>query len=94
MTVQSAPNDFPFCCKRFSDLLAYALRTLPCCKPDKGKAWGPLGRSLPEAFARLQRLEPGAMAGVTLPKLAQVLMATGVQKGHTHYGNRYRVAEI
>ena len=50
--------------------------------------------SLPEIFARLRRLEPGAMAGVTLPKLAQVLMATGVQKGHTHYGNRYRVAEI
>ncbi len=55
---------------------------------------GAVGAPLPEAFARLQRLEPGAMAGVTLPKLAQVLMATGVQKGHTHYGNRYRVAEI
>ena len=50
--------------------------------------------SLPEIFARLRRLEPGAMAGVTLPKLAQALVAAGVQKIHTHYGNRYRVAEI
>ena len=50
--------------------------------------------SLPEIFARLRRLEPGAMAGVTLPKLAQALVAAGVQKVHTHYGNRYRVAEI
>ena len=49
--------------------------------------------SLPEIFARLRRLEPGAMAGVTLPKLAQALVAAGVQKVHTHYGNRYRVAE-
>ena len=49
--------------------------------------------SLPEIFARLRRLEPGAMAGVTLPKLAQALVAAGVQKIHTHYGNRYRVAE-
>ena len=49
--------------------------------------------SLPEIFARLRRLEPGAMAGVTLPKLAQALVAVGVQKVHTHYGNRYRVAE-
>ena len=46
-----------------------------------------------EIFARLRRLEPGAMAGVTLPKLAQALVAAGVQKVHTHYGNRYRVAE-
>ena len=50
--------------------------------------------SLPEIFARLRRLEPGAMAGITLPKLAQALVAAGVQKIHTHYGNRYRVAEI
>ena len=50
--------------------------------------------SLPEIFARLRRLEPGAMAGITLPKLAQALVAAGVQKVHTHYGNRYRVAEI
>ena len=50
--------------------------------------------SLPEIFARLRRLEPGAMAGVTLPKLAQALVAAGVQKIHTHYGHRYRVAEI
>ena len=50
--------------------------------------------SLPEIFARLRRLEPGAMAGVTLPKLSQALVAAGVQKIHTHYGNRYRVAEI
>ena len=50
--------------------------------------------SLPEIFARLRRLEPGAMASVTLPKLAQALVAAGVQKVHTHYGNRYRVAEI
>ena len=50
--------------------------------------------SLPEIFARLRRLEPGAMAGVTLPKLAQALVAAGVQKVHTHYGNRYRVAEL
>ncbi|MBS4809067.1 MAG: DUF3874 domain-containing protein, partial [Paraprevotella sp.] len=50
--------------------------------------------SLPEIFARLRRLEPGAMAGVTLPKLGQALVAAGVQKIHTHYGNRYRVAEI
>ena len=49
--------------------------------------------SLPEIFARLRRLEPGAMAGITLPKLAQALVAAGVQKVHTHYGNRYRVAE-
>ena len=49
--------------------------------------------SLPEIFARLRRLEPGAMAGITLPKLAQALVAAGVQKIHTHYGNRYRVAE-
>ena len=49
--------------------------------------------SLPEIFARLRRLEPGAMAGVTLPKLAQALVAAGVQKIHTHYGNRYRVVE-
>ena len=49
--------------------------------------------SLPEIFARLRRLEPGAMAGVTLPKLAQALVAAGVQKIHPHYGNRYRVAE-
>jgi predicted P-loop ATPase len=49
--------------------------------------------SLPEIFARLRRLEPGAMAGVTLPKLAQALVVAGVQKVHTHYGNRYRVAE-
>ena len=49
--------------------------------------------SLPEIFARLRRLEPGAMAGITLPKLAQALIAAGVQKVHTHYGNRYRVAE-
>ena len=49
--------------------------------------------SLPEIFARLRRLEPGAMAGVTLPKLSQALVAAGVQKVHTHYGNRYRVAE-
>nr|WP_302584922.1 DUF3874 domain-containing protein [Paraprevotella clara] len=33
------------------------------------------------------------MAGITLPKLAQALVAAGVQKVHTHYGNRYRVAE-
>ena len=50
--------------------------------------------SLPEIFARLRRLEPGAMAGVTLPKLAQALVAAGVQKIHTHYGNRYRVVEL
>ena len=50
--------------------------------------------SLPEIFARLRRLEPGAMAGITLPKLAQALVAAEVQKVHTHYGNRYRVAEI
>ena len=50
--------------------------------------------SLPEIFARLRRLEPGAMAGVTLPKLAQALVAAGVQKVHMHYGNRYRVAEL
>ena len=50
--------------------------------------------SLPEIFARLRRLEPGAMVGVTLPKLAQALVAAGVQKVHTHYGNRYRVAEV
>ena len=50
--------------------------------------------SLPEIFARLRRLEPGAMAGVTLPKLAQALVAAGVQKVHTHYGNRYRVVEL
>ena len=50
--------------------------------------------SLPEIFARLRRLEPGAMAGVTLPKLAQALVATGVQKVHTHYGNRYKVMEL
>ncbi len=50
--------------------------------------------SLPEIFARLRRLEPGAMAGITLPKLAQALVTAGVQKIHTHYGNRYRVAEI
>ncbi|WP_415958374.1 VapE domain-containing protein [Paraprevotella xylaniphila] len=50
--------------------------------------------SLPEIFARLRRLEPGAMAGVTLPKLAQALVAEGVQKVHTHYGNRYRVVEL
>ena len=50
--------------------------------------------SLPEIFARLRRLEPGAMAGITLPKLAQALVAAGVQKIHTHYGNRYRVVEI
>ena len=49
--------------------------------------------SLPEIFARLRRLEPGAMAGVTLPKLAQALVAAGAQKVHTHYGNRYRVVE-
>ena len=35
-----------------------------------------------------------AMAGITLPKLAQALVAAEVQKVHTHYGNRYRVAEI
>ena len=50
--------------------------------------------SLPEIFARLRRLEPGAMAGVTLPKLAQALVTAGVQKIHTHYGNRYRVVEL
>ena len=50
--------------------------------------------SLPEIFARLRRQEPGAMASITLPKLAQALVAAGVQKIHTHYGNRYRVAEI
>ena len=50
--------------------------------------------SLPEIFARLRRLEPGAMAGVTLPKLSQALVAAGVQKIHTHYGNRYRVVEL
>lgn len=49
--------------------------------------------SLPEIFARLRRLEPGAMAGVTLLKLPQALVAAGVEKIHTHYGNRYRVAE-
>ena len=49
--------------------------------------------SLPEIFARLRRLEPGAMAGVTLPKLAQALVAAGAQKVHTHYGNRYHVVE-
>ncbi|WP_425537401.1 DUF3874 domain-containing protein, partial [Paraprevotella clara] len=28
------------------------------------------------------------------PKLAQALVAAGVQKVHTHYGNRYRVVEL
>ncbi len=33
--------------------------------------------SLPEIFARLRRLEAGAMEGVTLPKLSQALLAAG-----------------
>ena len=34
------------------------------------------------------------MAGVNLMRLAQALAAMGVQKVHTHYGNRWRVVEV
>ncbi len=49
--------------------------------------------SLPELLTRLRKLQPGVMTGITLPKLAQALTAAGIPKVHTHYGNRYRVAE-
>ncbi len=49
---------------------------------------------LPEIFARLRRRHPGTTAGMNLMKLAQALSRLGVQKVHTHYGNRWRVVEV
>ena len=49
--------------------------------------------SLPEIFARLRRLEPGAMAGVTAAKTGPGPRGRRAQKVHTHYGNRYHVVE-
>ena len=45
-------------------------------------------------LACLRRRQPGTMAGVNLMRLAQALAAMGVQKVHTHYGNRWRVVEV
>ena len=50
--------------------------------------------SLPDLLADLRRRHPQAMAGVNLMKLAQALADMGVQRVHTHAGNRWRVAEV
>ena len=50
--------------------------------------------ALPDLLASLRRRQPGTMAGVNLMRLAQALAAMGVQKVHTHYGNRWRVVEL
>ena len=50
--------------------------------------------ALPDLLASLRRRQPGTMAGVNLMRLAQTLAAMGVQKVHTHYGNRWRVVEL
>ena len=41
-----------------------------------------------------RRRHPQAVAGVYLMKLAQALADMGVQRVHTHAGNRWRVAEV
>ena len=48
----------------------------------------------PDLLADLRRRHPQAMAGVNLMKLAQALADMGVQRVHTHAGNRWRVAEV
>ena len=50
--------------------------------------------ALPDLLASLRRRQPGTMAGVNLMRLAQTLAAMGVQKVHTHYGNRWSVVEL
>ena len=49
--------------------------------------------SLPDLLADLRRRHPQAVADVNLMKLAQALAGMGVQRVHTHAGNRWRVAE-
>ena len=50
--------------------------------------------SLPDLLADLRQRHPQAMAGVNPMKLAQALADMGVQRVHTHAGNRWRVAEV
>lgn len=50
--------------------------------------------SLPDILSRIRKLCPGAMSGVRMQNFSQALIAAGVRKVHTQYGNRYKLVEL
>lgn len=47
--------------------------------------------SLAEIFKRLKKQNPAAMKDANMIQLGQALIAAGVERKHTKYGNRYRI---
>lgn len=53
-----------------------------------------LSISAAEIFQRLKKYNPSAMRGVSPGRFAKLLMALGVERRHTRYGNLYQVIPV
>ena len=51
-------------------------------------------RSAAEIFQCLKKKNPSAMRGANPASLAQILVAVGIERKHTKFGNVYRVVKI
>ena len=47
-----------------------------------------------DIFQRLKKINPAAMRGANPASLAQILIAVGIERKHTKFGNVYRVVKI
>ena len=47
-----------------------------------------------DIFQRLKKINPAAMRGANPASLAQILIAVGIERKHTKFGNVYRVVSV
>ena len=47
-----------------------------------------------DIFQRLKKKNPAAMRGANPASLAQILIAVGIERKHTKFGNVYRVVSV